>query len=74
MSYFVPTCRTCRHWKPDVVQHLPPRVDHLCSHPKLGDDMDVDKSAGDALWYEWAEGGGIYTGPNFGCVHHEERP
>ena len=43
----------------------------ICHADKLGEPMEVPE-APDALRYEYDEGGCIQTGPDFGCVHHED--
>ena len=67
------TCDTCRWWKRDVEE---------CTHPFL----DVDNEKGQHLntvdpcdtgllasSNGNVPGGNIYTGPKFGCIHHEPK-
>lgn len=64
-----PRCASCLHWSP--VQHpADPEmlVGGWCTSDKLG-ESDSEHSP-DALRYGFSEGGGFWTGPEFGCVHH----
>ena len=59
------TCKDCRHWESHGVEDM----QRKCNHPKVGgrqaEDMDgADEREG---YY------GIYTGPDFGCVHWEKK-
>jgi hypothetical protein len=58
-------CKTCKWWKPAVV------VGTYCECPKIREDWGGE-CGDDELVYDYSEGGGFQTGPNFGCVHHEE--
>lgn len=60
------TCKTCKWWS-DVretgfVEH------HQCLNPAIGfggaDGLAVDAAGGDYC---------LSTGPDFGCIHHEEK-
>jgi hypothetical protein len=42
----------------------------LCQSEKLNEDWGQSYGA-DMLIYEFGEGGGFWTGPDFGCVHHQ---
>jgi hypothetical protein len=64
----VARCRTCRWWAADEPGCDP---NCLCEHPKLCNPRTDQGS--DALNYEYDEGGGFFTGPDFGCVHWEGR-
>ena len=57
------TCKTCKHWGGP-----PPMEDKQakCLNPKVGAHGEGEDEASDAEGY-----GGIFTGPDFGCVHHE---
>ena len=54
-------CKTCKHWGTDYGDNEP----RWCNHPKVSFGTSPDCAT--------AEGNNIYTGPEFGCVHHEER-
>jgi hypothetical protein len=57
------TCKTCKWWgaKPEIGPDL-----RHCDHPKVANkDDQTPSSATDCEGY-----GGIFTGPDFGCVHH----
>lgn len=62
------TCDTCKWWTMETGPYgrLPERA---CSHIKLSDDSEGD----DRLNYEMHEGGRLFTGPKFGCIHHEPK-
>ena len=62
------TCKTCKHWTKRTGKNE--RVERgQCENEKLDDNFGELSS--DGLSYEYYESGGIFTGPNFGCVHHE---
>lgn len=45
-----------------------------CTSKKL--DVDIyfpEEEKQDMLLYDYAEGGGFWVGPKFGCVHHTAR-
>lgn len=65
-----PTCKTCAHWTDEG--GLSPRGYRICACPKICEPMDYD-GADDSLVYEYDEGGEISTGPDFGCIHHEQK-
>jgi hypothetical protein len=56
-------CKTCKWWLPG--DSGPPLK---CGHPKLssGNSITPEDGAQDGEGYS-----GIYTGPDFGCIHHE---
>lgn len=71
-------CKDCKWWSADDAASRsfacePIGVMRICEHPKLGDPSTVTNDA-DALRYEHDEGGMIETGPEFGCIHFEEKP
>lgn len=63
-------CKTCRFFTGPVTGSR--NVDiGICTNEKLNDYLmckDVELS-NDELMYEFYEGGDIYVGPEFGCVH-----
>jgi hypothetical protein len=62
-------CATCRHWSRD---NLLRDQEHggRCQSGKLSEDYFIlTKRPADALVYDYQEGGGFWTGPEFGCVH-----
>lgn len=70
-------CKTCKHW----VKYQQTILDDdgsarlkagggMCGSEKLTENWGEHGS--DMLVYSYAEGGGFWTGPNFGCVHHQE--
>jgi len=67
-------CKTCKYWK---YEDKDTRA-RGCENEKLGGDYDdfvFDRRAPtDELAVFVDEGGwALWTGPDFGCVHHEER-
>ncbi len=55
-------CKTCAYWGPDYGDNEP----RWCDHIRVSFGVDLPDSA-------TADGNTIYTGPEFGCVHYEER-
>lgn len=68
-------CKTCKHWSPLSKSCRDPEVaaGGICKSSKLVEDQGQGHGA-DMLVYRYSEGGEFWTGPGFGCVHHEERP
>lgn len=58
------TCKTCKWWSGNAALDKAA----FCGSPKLSPDQLHVASDG-AIDSE--EYGGICTGPNFGCIHHE---
>jgi hypothetical protein len=63
------TCKTCKHWIPYSGKY-PKSPRGLCQSEKLTEDWWQSYGA-DMLIYEFREGGVFWTGPDFGCVHHQ---
>ena len=69
-------CKTCQHWTPCAPTGEKPigfigRSDGgICECPKIRENMD-GKYEADALVYPYPEGADFWTGPDFGCVHHQ---
>jgi hypothetical protein len=70
------TCKTCKHWMP-YSYWLPKcsaseakKAGGPCQSEKLVEDWG-DGYGADMLIYEYSEGGWFWTGPDFGCVHHQ---
>ena len=65
------TCKTCVHHQIDDsrIQVGGAR----CVHPKLTEAGDDQSYTPDSLTYDYDEGGGFWTGDEFGCIHHEEK-
>ena len=66
----IPRCMTCKHWSPDL-DAVGARAlgGHCLNETKLSDGCG--KYLPDGLEYDYSEGGGFWTGPEFGCIHHE---
>jgi hypothetical protein len=62
------TCKTCKHWMPYSDKY--PKRRALCKSEKLVEDWG-DNYGADMLVYEYSGGGAFWTGPDFGCVHHQ---
>lgn len=72
------TCKTCKWWGPSYVseyRHTPESGFGHCDSPKIleGYGHDPKTSPQDAAIIENDEGWGWATGPDFGCIHHEEK-
>jgi hypothetical protein len=72
----VNTCKTCQFWKDSEFLDVrgKPMNSHSgmkqCTHPKLSAEWATAEEAHDMLMYDYSEGGGQNTGPDFGCIHH----
>ena len=66
----MPRCKTCRWWGRDGSDNPRKRARECGNHSKIGEPSDV-KGKTDTLTYSYDEGGRFWTGPEFGCVHHE---
>lgn len=66
-----PRCKTCKHWRhwSDVASEQPGR--YCLNADKIMESYSREGRPVDALVYDYSEGGGFWTGPDFGCVHHE---
>lgn len=66
-------CATCKHWQAwPYGRDARGAAGGLCRSAKIGEDGDVRYDA-DALVYPYQEGGEIWTGPEFGCVHWQAK-
>lgn len=69
-------CKTCKWWERDV-EHIGPEQCRPCNSSKIGEPYHLYKRSTDKdldiLSYTYDEAGYILTGPDFGCVHHEDR-
>lgn len=71
-------CKTCKDWKPCATDNLfanlnikeDKRAGGTCKSDKLTEDWGQGHDA-DMLVYTYSEGGSFWTGPDFGCVHHQ---
>jgi hypothetical protein len=70
-------CKTCRWWDQSSGRLSPSgstgRGGDCSNEGKLHENYVV-QAEDDHLVYSYNEGGGFWTGPEFGCVHHEARP
>ena len=62
-------CKTCKHWTGDSFDGF-----RTCEHPKFHYSYHTtpDEIQPDEIIIEPDEGWGMYSGPEFGCVHHEK--
>lgn len=76
------TCNTCKHWQTDVWDDFSVYAGDVhfpCEHPKNGDERATDGMAANAYFpgSDSLSGGNeilkMNTGPDFGCIHHEEK-
>ena len=72
-------CKTCKYWTPtngnfpSGDRRKPEGDGGQCHHDKLAESWGPDSYSNDALVYPYSEGAKTFwTGPNFGCVHHEQ--
>lgn len=73
------TCKTCKNWKPKngnfqmADQRRNEGEGGLCSSDKLCENWGPTSYQPDALVYPYSEGAeAFWTGPDFGCVHHQK--
>ena len=70
-------CKTCKHWTPYATKYPnggareDERAGGICGSAKLVEDYGQGHGA-DMLVYPYSEGGEFWTGPDFGCVNHEQ--
>ena len=67
-------CETCGLWKKaEVLSDASDdkKAGGYCHSEKIMEDENEFEP--DTLVYDYNEGGGFWTGPKFGCVHHKER-
>lgn len=74
----MPRCVTCKHWTPYPTKY-PEKIRSdgvddggICESEKLTEDWGGEHGA-DMLVYPYTEGGHFWTGPEFGCVHHQPK-
>ncbi|KKM92036.1 hypothetical protein LCGC14_1222440 [marine sediment metagenome] len=61
-------CKTCKRWMgPGCPRAATHGRQYRCDHPKTR-DIDISDGASDS-----ASDMNIFVGPDFGCVHHEEK-
>jgi hypothetical protein len=72
------TCKTCKHWMPHSNKYPnhareDKKAGGLCQSETLVEDERTwgHGYGADMLIYEYSEGGVFWTGPDFGCVHHQ---
>lgn len=61
------TCKTCKWWNPNNWGNA--NTHKLCGHPKNVNSNNTKVFPEDGtvvVGYQWE------TGPDFGCIHHEE--
>lgn len=66
-------CKTCKHWAPCAsFAHWgnDKKSGGICSSDKITEDAWQGHGA-DMMVYLHFEGGEFWTGPDFGCVHHQ---
>lgn len=60
-------CKTCKWYDTETPSH------HTCVCPKMIYGYGARIIAPDELHVEDDEGWGMIPGPEFGCIHHEEK-
>ena len=66
-------CKTCKHWAPctsAVHWENDKKAGGICMSDKITEDYGQGHGA-DMMVYSYIEGGEFWTGPDFGCVHHQ---
>ena len=65
-------CETCKFWSKE--EHYAVDKDKgICTNPKItGYGHEKYENEDDMLFYQYDEGGVMYCGKDFGCVHHKE--
>ena len=66
-------CKTCKHWAPCTSAahgENDKKAGGICSSDKIVEDYGQGHGA-DTMVYSYSEGGEFWTGPEFGCVHHQ---
>ena len=70
-------CKTCEHWAPCssdtsfANRKNDEKAGGICRSDKITEDH-WGRHGSDWLVYPYQEGGYFWTGPDFGCVHHEQ--
>ena len=73
-------CKTCKHWEGvspnSYMGHTKGYLSggFCANEDKLVEGYPDEECPQDALIYTYQESGSFWTGPNFGCVHHEPKP
>lgn len=74
-------CKTCKSWTPfnekypghGYMKEDPVCDGGICESDKLTEPTEQNAHMANTLTYAYDEGGSFWTGPEFGCVHWEER-
>lgn len=67
------TCKTCKHWKREQLPTDNVRnTGGMCRSENIRENWSFDYYQPANMVYDYSEGGGFWTGPDFGCVHHSE--
>lgn len=75
-------CKTCKHWEKvntNTNSYMRHTKGYLAggfcsSEDNIIEGYPDEEFPPDALIYTYQEGGAFWTGPDFGCVHHEPKP
>jgi hypothetical protein len=59
-----PRCKACRFWDTLIQTHTPTEMFCECVNPAVRNNTTSDGAA---------PLGDFFTGPNFGCIHHEPK-
>lgn len=68
------TCKTCKFWETErtPARSGMPKGAGQCCCEKIRDTND--DMVADELVYQYYESGRFWSGPDFGCVHHQKKP
>ncbi len=65
-------CKTCKYWTKSGKSEPPGKeAGGYCQSEKITEDY-TGKHEADMLVYPYTENGSYWTGPEFGCVHHDQ--
>ena len=66
------TCKTCIHWK-EIDEEINKIKGGICNNTsKITERWNGKEYQKDSLVYPYTESGDFWTGPEFGCVHHNK--
>lgn len=73
-------CKTCKHWAPCASgsrftnDENDKKAGGICGSDKIAEEScyNWQGHGADMLVYSYDEGGEFWTGPDFGCVHHQQ--
>ncbi len=67
------TCKTCRWWNGEQGVAIYSENGKSCDNPKLNPAQYSSRPVDGAEGIAMSDDTHIETGPDFGCIHHEEK-